>query len=154
MPGKALLRFQEISNVPSMATRKWTIGKVNIDMHKSYNDALNDSLIHRDFTIRFNGKKPPVKFSTILKNMRLMPKATYRYFNHQESANKLAATGIFSMVDFNFAPRDTTGRADTLDLHLNLIFDKPYDFYVQAWCPVLPHGCCGRCCSRCWGCRA
>ena len=35
VPGKALLRFQEISNIPSMATRKWTIGKVNIDMHKS-----------------------------------------------------------------------------------------------------------------------
>lgn len=72
-----------------------------------------------------------MKFGTILKNMHIMPKAQYSYFKHQESANKLASTGIFSMVDFNFAPRDTTGRADTLDLHLNLVLDKPYDFYVQ-----------------------
>ncbi len=131
VPGKVLLRFQEADNVPPMAKRKWTIGKINIDMRKEYNETLLDSVSRRNFTVRFNGKKPPVKMGVILKNMRIMPKTYYSYLNHQESANMLATTGMFSLVDFNFTPRDTTGLADTLDLHLNLLFDKPYDFYVQ-----------------------
>lgn len=63
--------------------------------------------------------------------MRLMPGQPYSYLGHQESANRLSSTGLFSLVDFNFTPRDTTGACDTLDLHLNLLFDKPYDFYIQ-----------------------
>ena len=131
VPGKMLLRFQEADNVPAMAKRKWSIGKINIDMRKEYGDSLLNSRTIRNITVNFNGKKPPVKTGVILKNMRIMPKTYYSYLNHQESANMLAATGMFSLVDFNFTPRDTTGVADTLDLHLNLLFDKPYDFYVQ-----------------------
>lgn len=131
VPGKVLLRLQEADNIPAMATRKWRIGKININMRKRYDDTLADSVSRRDITVHFNGKKPPVKTGVILSNMRLIPGTLYSYFNHQESASKLAATSMFSLVDFNFTPRDTTGRADTLDLHLNLLFDKPYDFYVQ-----------------------
>ncbi|HCC86950.1 MAG TPA: hypothetical protein DEQ17_01525, partial [Prevotella sp.] len=131
VPGKALLRFQQAKNIPDMAQRKWFIGKVNIDMRKKYSDKLQDSVSYRNLIIHYNGKKPPVRTGTVLKDMRIMPKNKYNYLNHQESANKLAATGMFSLVDFNFTPRDTTGLSDTLDLHLNLLFDKPYDFYVQ-----------------------
>lgn len=131
VPGKALLRFQQAKNIPDMAQRKWFIGKVNIDMRKKYSDTLKDSVSYRNLIIHYNGKKPPVRTGTVLKDMRIMPKNKYNYLNHQESANKLAATGMFSLVDFNFTPRDTTGLSDTLDLHLNLLFDKPYDFYVQ-----------------------
>ncbi len=131
VPGKALLRFQQAKNIPDMAQRKWFIGKVNIDMRKKYSDKLQDSVSYRNLIIHYNGKKPPVRTGTVLKDMRIMPKTKYNYINHQESANKLAATGMFSLVDFNFTPRDTTGLSDTLDLHLNLLFDKPYDFYVQ-----------------------
>lgn len=131
VPGKALLRFQEADNVPALAKRKWTIGKIEINMRKDYGDSLLNSKSFRDITVNYNGKKPPVKTGVILKNMRIMPKTCYSYLNHQESANMLATTGMFSLVDFNFTPRDTTGVADTLDLDLNLVFDKPYDFYVQ-----------------------
>ena len=131
VPGKALLRFQQAKNIPDMPQRKWFIGKVNIDMRKKYSDTLKDSVSYRNLIIHYNCKKPPVRTGTVLKDMRIMPKNKYNYLNHQESANKLAATGMFSLVDFNFTPRDTTGLSDTLDLHLNLLFDKPYDFYVQ-----------------------
>ena len=131
VPGKALLRFQEADNIPAPAKRKWTIGKIDIDIRKDYADTLLNSRRKRDITVHFNGKKPPVKTGVILKNMHIIPHTYYSYLNHQESANMLAATGMFSLVDFNFTPRDTTGVADTLDLHLNLLLDKPYDFYVQ-----------------------
>lgn len=131
VPGKVQLRFQEAANIPSMAKRTWTIGKIDIDMRKQYSEVLRDSISHRALTVHYNGKHSPIRTSVILNNMRLHPKGLYSYLDHQQSATKLAATSLFSLVDFNFTPRDTTGRSDTLDLRLNLLFDKPYDFYVQ-----------------------
>ena len=46
--------------------------------------------------------------------------------------NTLTSKGLFSRVDLGFAPRDTSATCDTLDLTLNCVFDKPYDFYVEA----------------------
>lgn len=130
VPGRALLHFQEADNVPAIAKRTWHIGKIKIDMRRQYSDSLQDSVAFRHLTVRYNGKKPPLRTGVVLNNMRIRPGALYSYQNHQESASLLASTGIFSLVDFNFTPRDTIGN-DTLDLHLNLLFDKPYDFYVQ-----------------------
>ena len=130
-PGKVLLRFQEADNVPEMAKRRWHIGNIDIDMRKQYSDTLLDTISRRQLTVHFNGKRPPIRTGVVLSNMRIHPGSLYSYLDYQESANRLAASGLFSLVDFNFTPRDTTGLADTLDLHLNLLFDKPYDFYVQ-----------------------
>lgn len=131
VPGKALLRFQEAGNVPTMAKRQWHIGKINIDMRKQYGDTLLRSDRWRDISVHYNGKHAPLRTGVVLNNLRMHPGSLYSYLEHQESASRLAATSIFSLVDFNFTPRDTTGRADTLDLNLDLVFDKPYDFYVQ-----------------------
>lgn len=130
-PGRVQLRFQEANNIPNVAKRPWRIGKIDINMRKQYTEQLLDSFSHRDITVHFNGKHSPIRTSVILKNMRLMPGQLYSYLEHQQSASMLAATSLFSLVDFNFTPRDTTGVNDTLDLNLDLLFDKPYDFYVQ-----------------------
>lgn len=131
VPGRVQLRFQEADNIPSVARRTWAIGKIDIDMRKNYMDQLGDSVAHRNLTVHFNGKRPPIRTGVILNSLRMRPGGLYSYFEHQQSATRLASTSLFSLVDFNFTPRDTTGVCDTLDLRVNLLFDKPYDFYVQ-----------------------
>lgn len=131
VPGKVQLRFQEAGNIPEVARHRWTIGNVRLEMRRSYGDTLLRDTTLRHLSLAFNGKRPPVRVGTVLSNMRLMPRQLYSYRSHQESANNLSSTGIFSLVDFNFTPRDTTGLNDTLDLKLNLVLDQPYDFYVQ-----------------------
>lgn len=131
VPGHVQLRFQEADNIPQVAKRKWAIGNVDIDMRRNYGDTLHNTVKVRHLAVNYNGRRPPIRVGTILRNMRLMPGQPYSYLGHQESANRLSSTGLFSLVDFNFTPRDTTGACDTLDLRLNLLFDKPYDFYIQ-----------------------
>ena len=63
-----------------------------------------------------------------MKDLRLRPRQQFSYANYQESASKINATGVFSTTDFLFTPREGT---DTLDLSLNCVFDKPYDFYIE-----------------------
>lgn len=54
--GKAQLRFQLAKDVPEVAKRKWYIGRVTINMKKSFMEKPTDSIKGRFFTIRFSGK--------------------------------------------------------------------------------------------------
>ena len=129
--GKAQLRFQLANDVPEAARHKWYIGRVNINMRKSFMEQPTDSFRGRFFTIRFAGKKPPVRPRILMADLKLRPRQAYSYSNYVESAAKINAMGLFSMTDFQFTPRDSTAQCDTLDLTLNCTFDKPWDFYIE-----------------------
>ena len=129
--GKAQLRFQLAKDVPAQALHQWYIGRVNINMRKTFMEQLTDSLHRRYFTVRFSGKKPPIRTRVLMADMKLRPRQLYSYDNYLQSVNKLNAMGLFSSTDFVFTPRDTTATCDTLDLTLNCVFDKPWDFYIE-----------------------
>ncbi len=130
-PGRAQLQLQLANGLDERAKRKWYIGNVEIDFRRQYTDILRDSISRRHFLARFNGRKPPVRLRVVWKDMRLYPKQPYSYEKYQQTVNNISNTGLFSMTNFTFTPRDTTSTCDTLDLKLNCIFDKPYDFYIE-----------------------
>lgn len=131
VPGKVLLDMQLADDLPDKAMHKWYIGNIRINLQRSYMEELKDSINRRRFTAYYNGKRVPVRPRVILNDLKLRPKQPYSYANHLESNNKITGTGVFSSVDFQFTPRDTSALCDTLDLTLNCVFDKPYDFYVE-----------------------
>ena len=129
--GKAQLRFQLANNLDPAVLRKWYIGRINLNMRKTAREELTDSFRGRFFTIRFAGRKPPIRPRILMADLKLRPRQLYTYSNHVESMNKINAMGLFSSTEFAFAPRDTTALCDTLDLTLTCTFDKPWDFYVE-----------------------
>ena len=131
VPGHAQMRLQMVEGVPEVAKRKWYIGRININMRKSSREQYTDSTVRRFFTVRYSGKTPPLSPRVIMSDLKLRPRQEYSYDKYLESVSKLNAMGLFSMLDFQFTPRDTTVTCDTLDLTLNCTFDKPYDFYVE-----------------------
>ena len=132
VPGQVQLRLQMADDIPEVAKRKWYVGRVNIEMRKSFMQTLTDSLRRRTFTVHFTGKKPPLRPRVIMADMRLRPRQLFSYENYLETVSRINATGLFSMVDFRFTPRDTANAVcDTLDLNLNCVLDKPYDSYIE-----------------------
>ena len=138
--GRAQLQLRMANDVPVEATHKWYIGRVTINMKKNFMEQATDSVVGRYFTVRYSGKKPPIRTRVLMADMKLRPRQLYSYDNYQQSVAKINAMGLFSMTDFTFTPRDTsltsnlsplTPRADTLDLTLNCVFDKPWDFYIE-----------------------
>ena len=127
--GQAQLRFQLANEVPPEGLSKWYIGHIDVQFRKNMREQLTDSVKRRHLTIRYNGKKPPIRPNVILQNLRLRPRQEFSYDNYLESTSKINATGVFSTTDFLFTPHAGT---DTLDLNLNCVFDKPYDFYFEA----------------------
>ncbi len=131
VPGKVQLNLQQVENVPSEAQHEWYIGRVRIEMRKQIMETLHDSVHFRSFSSYFNGRKPPMRNRVILRDLKLRPRQQFSYDLYQQSVNKITGNGLFSLVDFKFSPRDTTETCDTLDLVINCVFDKPYDFYVE-----------------------
>ena len=124
---RAQLRLQLADSLPPEVLRPWYIVKTTMQLRRSNREQLTDSTDRSFLKIRFNGKRPPMRPRVVLRNMRLRPRSLFSYDNYQESRQKVNATGVFSSVDFQFKPRDN----DTLDLTLNCVFDRPYDFYVE-----------------------
>lgn len=129
--GKAQLRLQLANDVPLAAKHKWYIGRININMRKTFMEQPTDSFRGRLFAIRFSGKKPPIRPRVLMADLKLRPRQAYSYADYVESLNKINAMGLFSMTEFQFTPRDTMPTCDTLDLTMNCTFDKPWDFYVE-----------------------
>lgn len=143
-PNKAQLRLQMADGLPDETLRKWYVGKVDVQFRRSFRERLTDSIVRRRLTIHFNGNKSPIMPGVVLRNLRLRPGQPFSYDRYQESLSNINATGVFSSVDFQFTPRlhstasthqsplNTQQIPDTLDLQLSCVFDKPYDFYLEA----------------------
>ena len=129
VPNKTQLRLQMVDGLGEEVLKKWYIGHIDVQFRKAAREILSDSIQRRHLTIHYNGKSSPIRPRTILKDLTLRPRQAFSQEKYQESANKINATGVFSSTDFVFTPRVGT---DTLDLTLNCVFDKPYDFYFGA----------------------
>jgi len=126
--GKVQMRLQLADGLPDNALSKWYIGNISIQFRKSFMEQLTDSIQRRHLKFLFSGKSSPVRPRVVLKGLRLFPRQLYSYDRYQESVSKMNANSIFSSMDFQFKPRPD---CDTLDLNINCVFDKPYDFYVE-----------------------
>ena len=130
--GKVQLQLRLANEIPQEAKRKWYIGHIDINMRKTNREVLTDSVSRRVLTVRYAGKKPPVRTRVLMADVKLRPRQLYRHDNYLESVSKLNAMGLFSSVGLAFTPRDTSALCDTLDLALNCVFDKPWDFYIES----------------------
>lgn len=131
-PNKVWVKLQLADSLPQLAMRKWYIGKANLVLKRNYTDEATDSIVSNRFNVHFSGKKPPIRSRDVLKHIRLFPGRAYRYNDYLESISKLNETGLYSSVELNLVPRDTTQNSDTLDMQINCMLDKKYDFYLEA----------------------
>ena len=155
VPGKVQLKLQMADSLPPIAMKKMYLGKVEVNLRRTYRETLDNTMADyfkqlRDsgkgprrttntadrprrqrLTVNFSGKKPPLRMRVLTKDMTLRPGELYDYSKYLESSDNLSTNGLFSSVDFRFTPRDSTEYCDTIDLSVNCVFDKPYDFYVE-----------------------
>ena len=140
VPGKVQLRLMMADSVDDRATRQWYIGKINVNFRKQYMEELKDSFVRRFLSFHYNGRKMPIRPGIVLQSLRLRPRELYRVRTEERAKTGLQGMGLFSYSSIQFTPRsvqtvDSLGNVvyrDTLDANIDLVFDKPYDFYVEA----------------------
>ena len=127
-PHRSDLRVILADSLPQNVTKRWSIGNISMNIRRSFMEQPTDSFVGRRFKVAWAGKRPVLRPRVVLGAMRLRPGQTYSYDRYQRSASNVNQMGLFSMVDYQFTPRQGQ---DTLDLSMNCVLDKPYDFYIE-----------------------
>lgn len=149
--GKVQLVMQLSDSLPDDAMRRWVIGTTTLSLKRQAFEQATDSIHHRFLTIKFGKPKPPVRPRVLLQQMRLRPGSIFSQDAYQESLNNLTAQGMYSSVGIAFAPRrnadgttklvpdsikslrgESRAGAGILDMTINAVLDKPYDFSFGA----------------------
>lgn len=127
IPCKVQLQVLPIANLPDQVKRQWYIGKTYITIQKEPNELLTDSIETRYVKYSFSGKKIPLQRGVWWRNLHLRHGNLYRQEDQKLTIEKLTSLNLFSQIDLNYVPRDTSALCDTLDVYINSILDKRYD---------------------------
>ena len=137
--GKAQVRLVLSDSIDRQARKQWAIGKVNINFRNQFMEQLTDSFVRRYISFRYKGRKMPIRPGVVLRDLRLRPRSLYRVEDEEAAKSSLQSMGLFSYTELQFTPRakavgleDDSLAVDTLDANIDLVFDKPYTFYVEA----------------------
>lgn len=131
IPGHVMINAQPVADIPADAKRQWYIGKLRIEMRNNVMDQLTDSTIRRHFSAFYNGKKMPLRPGVILRNLTFRRGELFNQDKYNESMTNIGASGLYSLTDYIFTPRDSTANCDTLDLTINAVFDKALDGSIE-----------------------
>lgn len=152
VPDKVQLQVHMADSLPEDAMRKWVIGKVDVNVRRQNNEQIPDSSGKRKITLHFNGKKSPIRRRVISSDLKLRSGDLYSQELYEETMNRMIGEGVYSSAGIEFKKRlnadgslktvpDTAnatggGTFDKengiLDVTVNCVLDKPYDFTLQA----------------------
>lgn len=132
-PGRVLLKLQMADSLQDAAMRKWYIGNITVNFHRQMLDSTGNSRRFGHYRVNFNGRKPPLKLGVILNDLQLRHGDLYSAEKDEQSKTKVNALSIFTNTRFTYTPQDSTSDCDTLNMGVDVTFDKPYDFYIEAY---------------------
>lgn len=127
VPGKVQLRIQPAANISDSAKHKWYYGKKYVFIGCAPNDTTVKHTTRDDFEFFFPGRKIPLHSS--LWKQYVLSRRGKQYSTREQNftTSKLSSLGIFSFMDMNYVPRDSSPQCDTLDVYIFTRLDKPYE---------------------------
>ena len=125
-PGKVSLRIVPKEGMPRNALIPWKLGNVDFYLNGYRNEQPTDSIRYKNLTIHYEGKLR-VRPKVLYDRLYFRPGDRYSQTQQERSQTALARLGIFRYSEFQYAPRDTMRRQDTLDLRIHTVYDLPLD---------------------------
>lgn len=134
VPFRAQLQVRPKPDMPAKARNRYYMGRTNVTL-MTYDDFhITDSTVLRDGSLmRWSGsEQTPLRYGALRHNMLYRRGDLYRQDVHDLISEKLSGMGIFSNLQVNYVPRDTSATCDTLDVNLFAVLDKPWDSELEA----------------------
>lgn len=125
-PGKVSLRVVRKEGMSRNAFIPWKLGKIDFYLNGYRNEQPTDSIRYKDLTIHYE-EKLRVRPKVLYDRLYFRPGDRYSQTQQERSQTALARLGIFRYSEFQYAPRDTMRRQDTLDLRIHTVYDLPLD---------------------------
>ena len=129
--GYVSLQVVPKTGIPSEAKKQYYLGKTSVYLTGYNDEPPTDTLNLRTMTLYYNGKKPPVRPSALMRNFFYRKGELFSQDRQTFTQEAIARMGIFRYSEFRYAPQDTTARCDTLDVSMYATFDKPYNAELE-----------------------
>lgn len=127
-PGLVQLQVRPADNIPARAARRWYIGTTYVSVREADNMPLEHTMRRRNYVFSYSGEKIPLRPSMWRHAITHRYGELYKLSMQNSTLEKLNGLGVFSQLDVNYVPRDTSGAAsDTLDIYVTAVMDKLYD---------------------------
>ncbi len=128
-PQYVQLQVRASADLPAQASHQYHIGNTRINLYANNALQLTDSIDRGLISMAYTAVKgrPPLKLRTMLHYMRYRKGDLYNQTAQQAVQENIADMGLYSMLNMQYVPRDTTPDCDTLDVVINARLDKPYD---------------------------
>ena len=131
-PGYASLKMKPVAGLQPQVNRQYTLGDLRLNMYDNQQfRPFEHSITRPGIAINYNGDKIPLRPSVLFDNFRFRPGDLYSAQRQQYTQENINSMGLFSSVEFQYTPRDTTGRENVLDLDINTRFDKLLDSELE-----------------------
>lgn len=131
--GKVITRLQLADSINPIDLKKWRIGKITVNLQKNFMEELRQHRKKQGFDLNFNGRHSPLRSRVIANDLQFRPGDLYQQSKHTETMERLNATRLFTASNISFKPSNSTDTCSTLNVTLDFMFDRPYDFYVEAY---------------------
>lgn len=110
---QAQLRIGLQPSLPSYALKPWHIGHIALHIEGSTT-------------------QPAIRNSIIQPRITLHRGELYSATAQDATQHNLNRLGVFNSVSLNYVPRDSTLTADTLDVYITALLEKPYELTLEA----------------------
>lgn len=132
-PGKVSVNLQLVDSVDKRALKTWTIRNVNVNLRRNMFETIDTTSHGRSLKLHYNTRRSPLRRRILTNQIKLNQGDTYSASLQEETQQRLNATGIFSQTRLSFTPADSSADCQQLDMVADCVFDKPYDFFIEAY---------------------
>lgn len=136
--GHISLKLIPVPGLPAAAQRPYYIGDAQVYLFGKNGETPNDSMMYKNLSIHYHDKlqvRPNMlyrwlNYQQFVRNAKMRASnrtRLYSQYRQEQVQEKLSQLGIFSYMDLQYAPKDTTALCDTLNVTLQATFAKPLD---------------------------
>ena len=140
--GHISLRLIPVPGLPAAAQRPYYVGDASVYLFGKNGEAPNDSMMYKNLNIHYYNKlqvRPNMlyrwlNYQRFVRNAQMRASnrtRLYSQYRQEQIQEKLSQLGIFSYMDIQYAPKDTTAVCDTLDITMQATFAKPLDAELE-----------------------
>ena len=140
--GHISLRLIPVPGLPAAAQRPYYVGDASVYLFGKNGEAPNDSMMYKNLNIHYYKKlqvRPNMlyrwlNYQQFVRNAQMRASnrtRLYSQYRQEQVQEKLSQLGIFSYLDLQYAPKDTTAVCDTLNVTMQATFAKPLDAELE-----------------------
>lgn len=128
VPGKVWVKAGMKEGVPIKAMRTWKVGDISVWLFGYNGEQPTDSVRYKDIMVHYD-KKLRVRLPVIYNKIKLSKGDLYSQNQQTYTQSGMNQLNIFRYTEMSYQQADTAAfsRNDTLNLHINMTYDLPWD---------------------------